>query len=569
MKKYHAVKLCTLVLISFFTVRGAQAQLNNVQSELIHNPELAIEMADSTAKFWFDSFDHQDGGFFTNVDRTGQPTDNEKQMITQSQNAYGMARAFQLTGDTTYLSYGRKALDWMYENTWDEEYGGWLKNSDRKYAMDQHYALIGPSAMFEVGNDSLDWQWLMKGYESNQNLWDDRSWAYGYYTDANLDWTDKNGKSFSATVDGITTHALYMYLMTKDEKYKERLIQLGDNIVDHFVASMEYMELGFNESYDSNWTWSKEPNWWGTVGDFPFTGHFTKSAWCLARIYQVEQKPEYIEAAQKILNDVLAKQEQYDDKISQWWEYEEGFTSGVMNYYLTGKNEYLDYADAQLNKFMETLWDREYGEFYFFENNQHKGSYYKTSYHSVEMFYYIYLYGNLYLHNEPVSLYYHIQPTDNERSISLYPLAFYDNLLSISEVTLNGETFTNFNSQERSLDIASNEGGIFKVTFEAAEGSVVGTEEDRNLPGTFTLAQNYPNPFNPTTQISYTLNESGPVTLKVYDILGKELATLVNEFQNSGQHQVTFNAENIPSGVYIYRIKFGNRLESRKMLLIK
>ena len=568
MKTSYALRICIVILLGMFTFQSIQAQVN-VQNKFLQDPDLAIELADSSARFWFDSFDPQEGGFFTNVERNGQPSDDEKQMITQSQNAYGMARAFQLTGDTTYLNYGRKALDWMYENTWDEEHGGWLKDSDRKFAMDQHYALIGPSAMFEAGNDSLDWKWLMKGYESNQNLWDNRPWAYGYYSEANLDWSDKSSKTFSATVDGITTHALYMYLMTKDEKYKERLIQLGDNIVDHFVGSMDDMDLGFNESFDSNWGWDSSPNWQGNVGDFPFTGHFTKSAWCLARIYQIEPKPEYLEAAQKILNDVLAKQDQYDEKISQWWEYEEGFTSGVMNYYLTEKPEYLEFADGNLMKIMETLWDTEYGEFYFFDNNEHKGSYYKTSYHSVEMFYYIYLYGNLYLYDEPVSLYYRIKPTEEERTISLYPLAFYDSLLTISDVTLEGEAFTSFNGEDRSLTIAPGEGGIFKVTFEAQEGPATATEPENELPAAFALSQNYPNPFNPTTQIEYSINESGPVALRVYDILGKEVATLVNGNQSAGSHRVAFNAGELPSGVYIYQLRFGNRVESRRMMLIK
>lgn len=560
-------KICTVSLLSLVAIQLTKAQ-DIVQNKYLVDPELAIELAESSANFWFDSFDQQEGAFFTNVARNGQPIDSVKEMITQSQNAYGMARAFQLTGDTTYLDYGRKALDWMYENTWDTVYGGWLKDSDKKFAMDQHYALIGPSAMFEAGNDSLDWKWLMKGYESNQNLWDNRPWAYGYYREADLDWSNKSAKTFSATVDGITTHALYMYLMTKDEKYKERLIQLADNIVDRFVASMDDMELGFNESFDSNWAWDSEPNWQGNVGDFPFTGHFTKSAWCLARIYQVEPNPEYLEAAQKILDDVLEKQDQYQDKISQWWEYEEGFTSGIMNYYLTGKEEYLEFSDENLN-LMETLWDTEYGEFYFFEDNDEKGSYYKTSYHSVEMFYYIYLYGNLHLYDEPVSLYYQIQPTEKERTISLSPLAFYDSLLTISEVSLDGESFANFNSKNRSLTIAPNEEGIFKVTFEANEEAPTGIESGNDLPAAFALSQNYPNPFNPTTQIEYNLNEAGSVSLRVYDVLGKEVATLVNKTQSAGSYQVKFDANNLPSGMYVYQLRFGNKLETRKMMLIK
>lgn len=569
MKNHFALKIYTMALLSLFAFQVTQAQIN-VQSEFLQNPELGIEWADSSAKFWFDSFDQQEGAFFTNVARNGQPSNDEKQMITQSQNAYGMARAFQLTGDTTYLNYGRRALDWMYENTWDTVYGGWLKDSNQKYAFDHHYAHIGPSAMFEAGNDSLDWKWLMKSYEANQNLWDNRPEFYGYYDEANLDWTETSGKTFSSTVDGITTHALYMYLMTKDENYKERLIQLGDNIVDHLVASMDEMDFGFNEVYDSDWGWNPEGGWWGGGGNFQFTGHITKMAWCLARIYQIEQKPEYLEAAQRILDDVLAKQDQYQEKISQWWEYEEDFTSGIMNYYLTGKEEYLEYADMKLDHYMETLWDTEYGEFYFFDDNDHKGSYYKTSYHSVEMFYYVYLYGNLYLYNEPVSLYYRIVPMQEERTISLYPLAIYDSLLTISEVTFEGEAFTNFESETRSLNIAANEGGIFKVTFNVTDdGPITSNGIMDELPGEFTLSQNYPNPFNPTTQIEYSLNEPGPVSLRVYDILGKEVANLVNGNQSAGSHQVEFDASNLPSGVYIYQLRFGNRLESRKMMLIK
>jgi len=85
----------------------------------------------------------------------------------------------------------------------------------------------------------------------------------------------------------------------------------------------------------------------------------------------------------------------------------------------------------------------------------------------------------------------------------------------------------------------------------------------------YELSQNYPNPFNPTTKISYTIPEASNVTLKVYDALGKEVATLVNEFQGANKYKVDFNANQLSSGVYIYKLEAGNFSITKKMLLLK
>jgi len=90
------------------------------------------------------------------------------------------------------------------------------------------------------------------------------------------------------------------------------------------------------------------------------------------------------------------------------------------------------------------------------------------------------------------------------------------------------------------------------------------------MPGIFTLQQNYPNPFNPSTIIEYSLPKYGFVTLKVYDMLGREIATLVNEEIPSGNHKFEFNAGDLVSGIYYYRIKVGTDfVETKKMILLK
>jgi len=85
----------------------------------------------------------------------------------------------------------------------------------------------------------------------------------------------------------------------------------------------------------------------------------------------------------------------------------------------------------------------------------------------------------------------------------------------------------------------------------------------------YSLAQNQPNPFNPTTTIKYSLSEQQFVSLKIFDILGKEVATLVNENKPAGNYEVNFDASNLSSGVYFYQLRAGNFTEMKKMILIK
>ncbi|MGE5437137.1 MAG: right-handed parallel beta-helix repeat-containing protein [Syntrophothermus sp.] len=90
-----------------------------------------------------------------------------------------------------------------------------------------------------------------------------------------------------------------------------------------------------------------------------------------------------------------------------------------------------------------------------------------------------------------------------------------------------------------------------------------------NAPMKFELGQNYPNPFNPSTTIKYAVPANMMVTLKVYDILGKEVTTLVNEEKAAGYYEVNFNAANLASGTYIYRLETGNNVYVKKMILMK
>lgn len=124
-----------------------------------------------------------------------------------------------------------------------------------------------------------------------------------------------------------------------------------------------------------------------------------------------------------------------------------------------------------------------------------------------------------------------------------------------------------------SSDDLSCVGSIAKIDNLSAD-AVTSVELEANVPFAYSLNQNYPNPFNPSTTIRYSVadNNNGDfqdVNLVVFDVLGRKIATLVNESRQPGSYEVTFNAINVPSGVYYYRMTAGSFVETKKMMLIK
>ncbi|XWN35983.1 MAG: T9SS type A sorting domain-containing protein [Balneola sp.] len=117
--------------------------------------------------------------------------------------------------------------------------------------------------------------------------------------------------------------------------------------------------------------------------------------------------------------------------------------------------------------------------------------------------------------------------------------------------------------------ITSNLDVVFVDNIYLYKGMPVSIEDPNDTPVAFALDQNYPNPFNPSTNISYSIPENGKVTLEVYNIQGQKVSTLVNEQKSAGSYSVTFDASNLASGVYMYRLISKNSVQVRKMLLIK
>jgi hypothetical protein len=100
-------------------------------------------------------------------------------------------------------------------------------------------------------------------------------------------------------------------------------------------------------------------------------------------------------------------------------------------------------------------------------------------------------------------------------------------------------------------------------------GAPTAVKEAAAVPYEYKLETNYPNPFNPSTTINYSLKNHGSVTLRVYNMLGQQVSTLVNEEQQAGPHSVNFDASRLSSGVYFYSIESGSFRASKKMILMK
>ena len=144
--------------------------------------------------------------------------------------------------------------------------------------------------------------------------------------------------------------------------------------------------------------------------------------------------------------------------------------------------------------------------------------------------------------------------------------------------TNNGTNWTQVNdglenSSVHSLAVSNTDlfagisGGVWKIPLSKTITSVKNNYND--LPTEFTISQNYPNPFNPSTRIDYNLPTDEKVVIKVYNILGKEIAELVNEQQAAGRYSVQFDGSSLSSGVYFYSISAGKYHQTRKIILLK
>lgn len=488
------------------------------RAEHLRHPDRLIETIRRSGDFWRGAYDEGRGGFFTHVSRDGTvERRGVKRTMIQSRNAYGLVRAFMVTGDTKYLERADAALRFMYDHAWDPRHGGWvglIRDAEHAGAVDgtpldpkssflQHYALLGPLAMVEATRDPLHRRWADRGMRIiEEKLVDPRPAFGGYYEQADHDWSNPRGKSFTSVGDAITGFALFQYLLTGEDADRDRLASIGDLLLKHFIGNMEApgVVAVFPACFTADWEIDRRRQWIGV-------GHFLKTAWHLTRCYLVLGDERYREGAERIFDHLLTHargtpgslwneqtgiprgQLHWDTgRVTQdasfWWSQEQAIAAGLLGHHATGRADVLRVADRTLRFFMSHYWDAQHGEVFYLVDangavrNANKGGPDKGGFHSIELFYSTYLYGNLLSHRRPVSLYYRFRPADAPREIALRPLAVPEDAITITQVQRDGQAFDRYDAAGRTLHLPTGVGGIFRVTFAPSEANPPATPEN-------------------------------------------------------------------------------------------
>ncbi len=142
-----------------------------------------------------------------------------------------------------------------------------------------------------------------------------------------------------------------------------------------------------------------------------------------------------------------------------------------------------------------------------------------------------------------------------------------NNKLDLNKIAGIGLEF--YSSSPEDDTISEGEILLDNIFLNGKTSTLAGVNAESANPGSFHLNQNYPNPFNPSTRISFNITQQKNVKLNVYDILGEEIAVIINRNMMSGEHSVVFDAGNLPSGFYLYRLQVGKFTQIKKMMLVK
>jgi mannose/cellobiose epimerase-like protein (N-acyl-D-glucosamine 2-epimerase family) len=597
------------------------------KSPYLKDLSLNIEYIRNQADFFIPALDTIYGGFYCEIDRQGNITNNFKSILAMSQLAYAFSRAFMVTGDKIYLNLAHHALQFLYDYGWDQKNGGWYYVTDEegnlpsidpwgsgyndyKAAWPQHFTLVGIAAICDATGGLIDWSqeisnsasrtdvktdrdWLMAAENwLDEFMWDDRSGYEGYYFGTQLDGTNPWGKGYVPTVEGIPSHAITTYRLTQDARFKSRLVQSANIILKRLVAPMDDpdIKIAFPVFYDADWNLDLQAGYLNQVC------WVLKTSLALAQIYAIDQDSDYKEAAQRLMLEIWRDCYDHENRVpntvinwktgemdrfnKDFWTMDQAIFCGMVNYSIADpdsvKDISLQMADESIDFFMNYFVDKEYGGTYNVVNqdgsyvmDDGKGNNYKSGYQETELAYYTYLYGSLYYNGaHSVSLYYYFQAKDREQNFKLTPLAIQDENLIISGVTLDGTSFTNYDPNTRTITLAPGEGGTFHVTFKYLATSVKKAEKD-NFVNRFELYQNYPNPFNSQTQIAFHLPTSTMIKVSIYNATGELVQVLYKGMKCVGDHRLTWQAQGLSSGIYLYKIESKEFTSTGKCLLLK
>lgn len=429
--------------------------------------------------FWENSnIDETNGGYYTYVNRTGSLTSNHnKWPRIVSREIYGFTRAFQLTGDTHWLDLARHGVDWMLTIAMDPVHGGFYSTldekgkvlSDERTLFNLAYSLNGLAAYYEVTHDPEVGAVLEDSFATFEALaWD--SSRGGYYNELTSDMASvkDSRKSFNSQVDMASAWLLDYYGATGRLDVKERLDAIGLNVVSHVIDPDGKGWIG--EMFDEDWTYLPDQVPYGT--DRSICGHNLKTVWVLGRLNLISGSSLLLGSAEDLLDlalDVCRDKtlggiyDQVDRSTSTvvgydgnpsnadqkpWWQQEQGIFASLLMEQLLGKSFYGKVHDATVQFYLRYFPDPEYGEVFATvygdgrPKDVTKGNDTKGAYHSTETAWFSLLYQRFLDEHHDISLYYHFDAAEADRTVRLAPVELpYGSYTIQDPALLDGQSF--------------------------------------------------------------------------------------------------------------------------------
>lgn len=458
-----SVRSCvTAMLVIFLLLGGNDSATAQSPDSILKGSFWKDQGLTNVMPAWIENAQTEEGLFFAELNQEWAPEDSTTQYPGMlARHIFSLSAAYLMDGDESHLQNASRALDFLIEHGWDEKHGGWYEAVTRsgevvdpkKSLFMQIYATTGLALYTIATKDSTAQSYLRKSRQfMDEHAWDEQNG--GYYDSLNRDGSVRNAnKDFSPQLAPLSGYLLYLYPATRNPVYLEKAEQIMDLTLTHMQDDRGYIL----ERFDQDWTFMPEDSKNSHIN----VGHNLEVAWLLLRLYSLTDKESYREKGLELTDLMLEtafhsetgawrgdldreNPEEYPSTTT-WWAHAYGNMLQLYAYRVSGDDRYLEAFRQGAQFWNENFIDGKHGasptraRLSGGVSDGAKGKRSKTSYHSLEHSFLLYLYLNLWVNDKPVSLHYRMTEPAGER---LYPLPIEELTPEVNRVTINGTTQT-------------------------------------------------------------------------------------------------------------------------------
>ncbi len=474
------------ILIFLLSILSCSAQPDH--PDLLNGEFWKSQGLETVMSAWIENgIDSTDGQFRAFMDRQWNPYDrNLKYPGMLSRHLFSYSAAYMMSGEPHYLNKADKLFEYLINHGWDEDYGGWHyainpkgKAVDSKKDLFMNiYAVTGLAMYYMVTHDQEAMEYIRETRSLlKEHAWDDENG--GYYRRLDRTWKVTNdNKVFTPQVAPVSGYLLYLYAATQDQDYLEETKQLMSLVSKH----MQDQKLGWiREKFDPEWN----PLTDNKKEEKIDIGHNIEVVWIWLRLYAITGDPSYKKKAENLYDNLhnhafrengawfhkmaLTNPNKYS-KTTNWWIQAYGNMLELPMYHYGHNDKSLEYFKSGASFWNTAFVDEQYGGTTLSANlngsinRGDKAVRTKTSYHAVEHSLLNYLYLNLWVQEQPVTLYFHWD-TDSDDA-PLCPLPVTDLNTQVTEVSINGNSQIISDPNDTCIAIPDKSKGSIKITIE-------------------------------------------------------------------------------------------------------